>query len=130
MKRAKQRKSKLISWIYPLLFFIATLCLGTGYAAIDSITTDIAGTLEVEVQEGIFITDVTYISNSYADTLNSKIKLFTQTMLESTVALSTEQVNSTITYEVTIYNSNEQAYEFAGVKYDSDFYSNENIGFG
>lgn len=129
MKSKKEKKHNTNSWIFLLLICIATCFMSMGYAAIDSIKSEISGTLLAQAQDGIFITDAIYSSDVNAELANSEIKQFYQTMLESTVTLSDTDINSSITYTITIYNSSAQDYYFAETKYVDDFYDNANIKF-
>ena len=58
--------------MYSVLMFIATLFMCIGYATISG-KLNIEGEVYATVQEGIFITDVSYFSNNEADMVNSKI---------------------------------------------------------
>ena len=112
---------------FSILFCIATLFMGVGYASINSISLNISGELFAEVQDGVFITEVNYSSNVNANLENSKIINAYQTSLNSSIELSELDSNSSITYEIVIYNNSDKNYLFQGITYDSEFYSNENI---
>jgi len=133
MKKIFDLKNNITkSRILLLLFCLSTVFLGVGYASIDSITLDISGTAIAKAQEGIFITDVSYASSNNANKDESKINNYFQTMLNSSIVLS-EKADSSISYEITIYNSEEIFYCFDKVEYlkleDGSTYSNENIVF-
>ena len=115
------------------LFFliIATLFMCVGYAAINSISLDLTGDLIAQVQEGIFITEANYSSNVLANMTESRIVSAYQTNLNSHIVLSDTDPNSSITYQVTIYNSTDLDYSFVNADYvlGNNTYSNENITF-
>lgn len=117
--------------IFPFLLLISTLFMSVGYASLNSITADITGDVLANAQYGVFITDVTYDSNNGADTVNSKIRGFYESTLNSRIVLSEDDNTSYITYKVTIYNSTNDIYAFDNVKYmtGEQTYDNENISF-
>ena len=121
----KIRISKNTLLLFLLLFTI--LVMGVGYAAINSITGEIRGTVIADIQQGVFITNVEYVSNVGADLTTSEIKNYKGTMMQSTVKLSDTDPASEITYKVTVYNNSENSYPFLAVLYDEEFYYNPNI---
>ena len=123
MKKIKKR-SLLI-----LLIIIGTIFIGVGYASINSITGEITGIVLAEVQSGVFITDVEYVSDIEADMNISRVENFIGTTLNNTVGLSGTNPNSQITYKVTVYNNSQEESVFVGPIYDEEFYSNPNIEF-
>jgi len=127
----KKKKQKFKSHYLPLLIIVATLFMGVGYASVSSITLGINGNLVAEAQEGVYISEVSYVSNSEADIANSLIINCYQTMMNSKVVLSDTDGTSSITYKVTVYNNTNINYYFNKVVYDTttNFYSNSNIAF-
>ena len=123
MKKIKKR-SLLI-----LLIIIGTIFIGVGYASINSITGEITGIVLAEVQSGVFITDVEYVSDVEADMNISRVENFIGTTINNTVGLSGTNPNSQITYKVTVYNNSQEESVFVGPIYDEEFYSNPNIEF-
>lgn len=117
--------------IYPIIIFIATLFMGIGYASVNSVLLGVGGTVQANLQDGIYITDVSYDSSVTADYENSEIIYAYQTMLNSNIILSESDSNSSITYEITIYNSSADDYVFVGEEHmeSEDTYSNEDITF-
>ena len=111
------------------ILLVAILIMGIGYASIESITGDIEGTAVAKVQEDVFITDVAYVSDVNASVSNSRINNFVGTMMNSTIQLSEEDVNSSITYKVTVYNKGEEVAIFKEVLYGDEFYDNTDITF-
>ena len=125
MKKLKINKNMLLL----LAMLIATMIMGIGYASIESVTGEIEGKVIADVQEGVFITDVEYVSDIDANINNCKINNFLGTMLNSTIELSKANLNSEIKYKVTVYNSSDETVPFVGVVYDDDFYDNSDIAF-
>lgn len=115
----------------PIFLSFSIIFLSIGYAAISSITGEIKGTVIANKQDGIFITDVVYDSSLNANPSLSTINSYYQTTLNSSILLSSnnDAGNSSITYEVTIYNSTDDLYQFNKVLYGDEFYDNENITF-
>ena len=125
MKKVKVSKNILLL----LGIMIAITIMGIGYASVESITGEIGGKIIASAQEGVFITNAEYVSNVGANVTNSQIKNYVKTTLQSTVELSSTNAESSITYKVTVFNNSDDYYEFTEVKYDSEFYDNENITF-
>lgn len=119
----KITKSRIIL----LLFCLATAFIGIGYASINSVTLDLKGTAIAQAQEGIFITEVNYISSIGTTEDKSQINKYYQTSLNSTITLSETDVSSSITYEIVIYNNSNKEYSFNTVKYLDEFYDNDKI---
>ncbi len=111
------------------LLLIAVLIMGIGYAAIESITGEIDVKAIANAQNGMFITDATYVSDIDANTENSKIDTYSGMTLKSTIELSNANVLSSITYKVSVYNNSKDIAKFTEVKYDSEFYDNDAITF-
>lgn len=127
---SKKYKYNKLKWNFILLGFMIfiTLFLSIGYAALESITLDIEGEVTALPQSKIFVTDVQYKTSLGADINSSAINQYYQTMMQSTVVLGNDG-NSSITYDITIYNSEDKAYTFEKVEYAEEFYSNPNIVF-
>ena len=130
MSDSKKNRAKSNSWIFLLLICITTCFMGIAFAQTNK-ELDISGSVAAESQEGIFITEVNYLSNVNADINVSKILNTYQTILNSSIVLSETDGNSNITYEIEIYNSNDVDYKFTGTTYmiGDDTYDNENIVF-
>ena len=114
-----------------IIILITTLFMSIGYASVNSVPLNIEGTVQADLQDGIYITDVNYDSSIAADYENSKIIYAHQTLLNSNILLSETDSNSSITYEITIYNSNDSRFTFDQVLYliGEDTYDNEDITF-
>ena len=112
-----------------MILTVAIMLMGIGYSAIESVTGEIEGKVIAEAQNGIFITDVEYVSDVDANRTSSKINNFLGTMMQSTVELSKTNQTSEIKYKVTAHNSSTETVPFVGVAYDDDFYDNTGITF-
>ena len=128
MDRKKLKKINIQRKILLFLIGVSTLFMSIGYASINSIILNVNGDIVANIYDGVLITDVTYKENVNANQQDSKIINYYETMLESSIVLTTDP-NSTITYTVTIYNNSNQKQIFSGVTYDNEYYSNENIIF-
>ena len=131
MKKLKKKWniSLSINQLLLLLICVGSVFMGIGYASINSVAMNITGNVIAEAQEGNFITDVTYSSNKNANLDGSKINSFYQTDLSSTIQLSDSDKDSSITYEMSIVNTNSVAYEFSNISFivGDKTYSNEGI---
>lgn len=125
MKKLKIGKNMLLL----LAITIAVIVMGIGYSAIESVTGEIEGKVIADAQNGVFITDVEYVSDVDANITNCKINNFLGTMLNSTIELSKTNPESEITYKITVYNNSTETIPFVGVVYDDDFYDNSEITF-
>ena len=124
MKKKMSKNMLLLTAI-----FIVTIIMEIGYASIEGITGEIDGKVTANAQEGIIITDVENVSNVDANMENSKIKNFVKTTVQSTIELSSTNPLSSITYKITVYNGSTEMGRFTEVKYDKEFYDNEDITF-
>ena len=111
-----------------ILIFLTTSILGIGYASISEVDLNVNGIASLEEQNGIYITNVQYLSNNNANPENSNINTWYQTGLNTKTVLNNAS-DSTITYEITIINEYLVPYEFEDVKYLNDLYDNEDITF-
>lgn len=118
-------KNKKLLFLYIILVLILLLCVG--YASINSITGEIQGEVNAEVQEGVFIYDVVYESDVAGNTNESTINYYTGTMISSSITLSSTNPASTITYKIALRNNSPYTYQLYGVTYEEGFYSNPNI---
>ena len=81
-KKINLQNSVTKSRIILLLFCLATLFMGIGYAAINSVTFDIGGTAIAKAQDGVFITKMVYVSDVNAVPDNFKIESMYQNLLK------------------------------------------------
>lgn len=119
------KKNKKILFLYSILFCIMFLCIG--YASINSISGEIQGIAQAEVQDGVFIFDVIYDSNVDGNLGESTINYYSGTMMSSSIKLSSTNPSSTITYKVAFRNNSLNTYQLYGVTYENDFYDNQDI---
>lgn len=124
-------RKKLKLNIFPIVILFISTIMSIGYAAVNSVLIDITGKTTAQAVSGVFITHTNYKSNNNADLSNSKIITAYQTTLKSKILLSDSDINSNITYEITIYNSKPYPMAFDGTNYilGEDTYSNDSIGF-
>lgn len=111
-----------------IVIFFVTIFLGIGYAQISDIDLTVSGTAMAQRQTGVVISEIDYLSDFKANVSESKINTYYQTMLDSKVSLEND-VNSSITYRMTIQNLTDVEKKFSGVVYDNYFYDNPNITF-
>ena len=124
MKFAKRKNMTLL-----FLLFMSMILMGIGYASIQSVTGEITGKASSKMQNGVFITNVEYVSDVDANKDSSKIELYSGTMMKSTVKLSSTNINSQIKYKVTVYNNSEERQPFTGVRHGDEYYDNNDIIF-
>ncbi len=107
-------------------YYSSILFLGVGYATITDTLLTIDGTAELSGQTGVFITNVTYLSNVNADPSLSEINNMYQTLLDSKIVLANDST-SEISYQVTITNDTSEVHSFRGVLFDPNAYDNHDI---
>ena len=131
LNHKKVKKSFRFQLIILISIIFITCFLGIGYASFNLIELNIEGTVVAIAQQGIFITDIQYETDTNANIASSKINDYYQAIMNSTVSLSSTDANSSITYNISIYNSTNEEYEFTGVVYAEDelFYDNTDITF-
>ena len=112
-----------------VLLFMSIILMGIGYASIQSVTGEITGKASSNMQDGVFITNVEYVSDVDANKDSSNIELYSGTMMKSTVKLSSTNINSQIKYKVTVYNNSEERQPFTGVRHGDEYYDNNDIIF-
>lgn len=122
---------QLSNRILKVLILIATLSMSIGYASINSVIVSFNGKATAKEYDGVFITKIKVKENINADSEKSEVLGPSQTILKSSITLSSTDSLSSITYEITVYNSNDKAYYYDGVDYllGEETYSNENIEF-
>ena len=125
----KKEKHPISNKIYALLLVLSTCFMCVGYAVVNSVTLNISGSASTELQDGVFITNVEINNNVNAQLENTDINSAFQTVLNSSIALSTTDPSSSITYDITVYNSSSDIYAFTGAIHNNDFYSNANIAY-
>lgn len=126
MTRKRKRNLKKT---YPVILLIMSILMGIGYASVNSIILEINGDVSAQSNEGLFITETKYLTDVNADTTKSTIKNTHQTMMNSTIALSNNDINSYISYQITIYNSTNISFSYIKTSFDEEFYDNNDIIF-
>ena len=127
MKEGKHKKVKFkVVEKYSVLLLIATLLMSIGYAEMSGITLSVAANVKATVQDGVFITEVTRTAYDGADITNSKINSYAETTMNNTVVLGSSS-DSTITYNVWLYNNSDKDHVFIGITKDEELYKNTNI---
>jgi surface protein len=132
MKKDKAKEKKLpTKFIFPLLILFTSFVMCIGYAAVNSIIIGFEGEAVAKEVDGVFITDVSYVSNTDADLNTSKVVSAYQTNLTSVIALSKTNNYSAISYEITVYNSTNSDYSYVKPSYvlGDSTYDNQNITF-
>ena len=124
MKLVKNKNMLLL-----FILFAMIILMSIGYASINSVTGDIEGEAISDAQEGVFITNIEYVSDVNASASNSRVNKFFGTVMDSTMQLSDTDVNSSITYKVTVYNKGTEEGIFQKITYANDFYDNNDIIF-
>ena len=127
MKEGKHKKVKFkVAEKYSVLLLIATLLMSIGYAEMSGITLSVAANVKATVQDGVFITEVTRTAYDGADITNSKINSYAETTINSTVVLGNSS-DSTISYNVWLYNNSDKDHVFIGITKDEELYKDANI---
>ena len=124
MKLVKNKNMLLL-----FVLFAMIILMSIGYASINSVTGDIEGTALADAQEGVFITNIEYVSDVNASASNSRVNKFLGTVMDSTMQLSDSDANSSITFKVTVYNKYTEEAIFQKITYANDFYDNNDIIF-
>lgn len=117
--------------LFPVLILLFSLFMGIGYASVNSVILGFSGEMVAKIPKDLYITDVRYNNDNNANVEESKILHAFETNLTSYVSLADDDLNSTITYTVTIKNATDSNYYFNRVDYlvDEDTYSNSDIQF-
>ena len=115
--------------ILMILIFLATITMSVGYAAINNISLNILGTVNMTLQDNLFISELTYESGNNVNQNDSEIKSTYETSFNSKIVLSDTDNTSSITYRVVIHNNSEDTYEYDTVTHleENVTYDNENI---
>ena len=121
----KNKKKKLLFSFF-ILIILSTFFLGIGYAQISDIIVSVSGTASADRQEGLVISDISYLSSVNANIGESNINTYFQNILDSTITLNSDPTSS-ITYQVKIKNLTNENNYFKSVIYDSMSYDNPNI---
>ena len=110
------------------IILIAVLFLGIGYATVTSVNLEIEGDAALAGQTGLYISDISVDSVVGTSSASQVINTYYQTMINTRTVLG-DNANSTVTYEITLENHSNNVKEFQGIVYDSNYYSNNEIGY-
>ena len=128
MKGKNKKKVRNYRNYYLIAIFVATLLMSVGYARVESVTRELSGNVSALRAKGIFIYDASINASSPANVYDSNISIMYGTMMQSTVVLN-DNINSTLTMNITIYNKSEDDVYFDKTVYGDSFYDNNNIDF-
>jgi len=114
--------------LYGIFVTVMVLFVCIAYARV---TTElkVEGEGDATEQQGIYITDVAYLTDNEADQDNSTVNFFLGTMLDSKVTLGSSS-SSSLSYKVTVKNNTDREQVFIGIVKDETnetIYSNTNI---
>ena len=122
MKEKAQNKKRHFE-IFSVLVIVATLFMSVAFAEISDIELLINGTITPQIQQGVYIKEINAISRD--GVVSEAVNYYSGTTLSTSIELSKSKTSSLI-YDITLYNSQSEAY-FAGVNYVDEAYSNKNI---
>jgi len=123
MEKGKHAKQKYqVVEIYTVLLFVAFIFMSIGYAQISDIDMIISGQATATAQDGVFIYDVGEAvagggagSGTGGNAAESTVNTYFSTNLGTTVVLG-DSSDSTISYNVSLYNNSNDKYVFVGVE--------------
>ena len=116
---------KIIKIFYAIAFSFCTIFLCIGYAAISD-HLNINGTVEAITPKGVYIVNASVNNSATTSGVSATLNSFTQTLINTKVVL-TSSTSSKATFDVTVYNIENETYAFSAVKYSEEFYDNTNI---
>lgn len=107
------------------IFLLVVICLlGIGYASVNVISLDVSGTLGALSHKNVYITNVV---DEHGNEING---FYSGTLLKSTIELDSNDLESSKTYIITVYNNTNNKYKYSSIicdQTDSMFYSNTDI---
>lgn len=127
-KRKRRNNKSLMQFMILACIILLTCCLSIGYAEVNTVILNLDGKVSAQPINELIITDIQYDTSNDADLMNSLIHQFNGTNMESTIAL-TDNADSSITYNITMYNGDTQSHIFKEVEYLNECYDNPNIVF-
>lgn len=100
--------------------------MSLGYASVNDVILNVEGTIEANINKSIFISDI--ISSN--DT-NAIINTYDQTVFNGKIKLSDNNLDSSESFEITLFNNTSNSQYFKEIKYmiGENTYDNENIVF-
>ena len=110
--------------IFVLVFF--TLFLSIGYAQVIN-ELSVVGTVEANVQNGVFISNIVYDSSrsNHVSSENGNINTFIQNTYSSSISLP--NLDSRYTYKISIYNNTQDTLAYNGTTPSKQNVQNSNI---
>jgi len=132
MNKGKHAKQKFqVVEIYTVLLLVAFIFMSIGYAQISDIDMIISGQATATAQNGVFIYDVGEVvagggagGGTGGNAAQSIVDTYFSTNLGTTVVLG-DSTDSTISYNVSLYNNSNDKYVFVGVE-EPVIYNNAN----
>jgi len=132
MNKGKHAKQKFqVVEIYTVLLLVAFIFMSIGYAQISDIDMIISGQATATAQNGVFIYDVSEAvagggagGGTGGNAAQSTVDTYFSTNLGTTVVLG-DSTDSTISYNVSLYNNSNDKYVFVGVE-EPVIYNNAN----
>lgn len=121
----KNNLPKMYKKTYLFLLLAATIFMGIGYAAVNSVTLNIEGLATADASTGVFIKSVSSGNNQGAVLENCKVNSSPKTTLSTTIELGDDN-NAYYTFNVTIKNNSNDKYVYTGTTTDVAFYTDEN----
>lgn len=123
-----KNKKLIIQFIILGCIILSTCCLSIGYAELNTLTLRLDGKVSAKPINELIITQIQYDTSNEADIMNSVVHQYSGTNMESTISL-TDNANSSITYNITMYNGDTQVYLYKEVEYIDECYDNSDIVF-
>lgn len=115
MKKKIIHLIKKINYRSPLLYiFISFMFLSVGYSALNGASLLVLGSVNGDENQSVFIDNVRLIDSSNADTTYSNVAYSTN-YVSDLVTLSETDLDSYVTYQVTVMNNSLRAVKFIGV---------------
>ncbi len=112
--------------LIPLFISLCTFFMGFGYAAFNSITGEITGTVSAEVPEGVFISNIEYNISTNVEIANSSY-ILNSTTLANNIDITENTTSFSIKYLVTVYNNSDSKVGYYGFICDQEFGDNAKI---
>ena len=126
-EKGKKTKFYLSKNFYLLLIVLASLFMSIGYATVNSVSLDFTGEASIKSSPGIYVYNAqigTGTNGTNPD--NSRITMLYNDVMKSVISLGSN-TNSTLTVNITMYNTLSYPTIFTGITYSENFYSNNNI---
>lgn len=127
--KIKEKKTKFYQNknFYLLLMVLATLLMSVGYSTVNSVSFDLNGEASIKSSPGIYVYNAQIAQGTNGTNPNdSRITMLYNDVMKSVVVLG-DNTNSTLTLNVTIYNTLSYDTIFTGITHSENFYSNNNI---